>query len=155
MTHFIRASRALVVITTVEGSTVSGVSVERWDTVSGVSVGWESVSVCVVVVGGIGISLGLSLTLGDLVDDTGGRAGVVAGDSLVCDGGNDGGGVSNSLGDVVDGWDNVGSWNWSWVGNSSWGICSSFFRLLLLLLNIKKYFSIQILYTVKCLNLKA
>jgi hypothetical protein len=122
LTHDIRASGALEI--TVEGSAVSGVSVDSWVTVSVVVDSGESVSVGVVVVSGI--SLGISLTLGNLVDDTGGRAGVVAGDSLVCNGGNNGGGVSNSLGDGVDGWDNVLglSWNWSWVSDSNGGLLS-------------------------------
>lgn len=115
LTHYIGAIPAL----TVEWSSiwVSGVAVGSWVTVSVVVDGWESVSVCVVVISGI--SLGFSLTLGNLVNDSGGRAGVVAGDSLVCNGGNDGGGVR----DGVDGWDNdglsVGNWSWSWVSDNN------------------------------------
>ena len=53
------------------------------------------------------------------MDGTGGRASVVALDSLVYKGGNSGGGVRNSLRDGVDGWDDV---SLGWVGNCDRGL---------------------------------
>ena len=87
---------------------VTSESVGRWVSSSiTVSVGWVSVSIGTVVLG-----ITVSLTLGNLVNNSGGALGVVAGGGLVDDWGNSWDGVGVVvLGNVVD--------NWGWCNDLS------------------------------------